>query len=973
MESQRRRTWRVAVSAAALVTAAVTIAPAAVTAAVPAVPAAGQQATASTWVPDGSSQERAAASCWEIKQRVRTATDGVYWLVTPALVAPQQFYCDMTTDGGGWVLIGRGRDGWSESGDAQGTPAQVRQDVWSQAGFKPKKLSDDVIEGLLNGGAPSALSDGVRIVRAADSTGASTTDLRARLTAMPSWSWAFSAGQPTNATAYAASTNRNTAGRKATTVSRTTTQLISTGSAWTTLSTTSNADIGWVAGWHYGQSALGQNSATSFLYSVHSRGYWATPMTQIWLRPQLSTADLSYPQLPDAGAPKSEQLPLAQSAAMIGTWGVTGQANGNDNELNTEAHAFAQIGDVMYVGGNFARVEEHAARTPTSAASRSIAQSYLAAFDVRTGDWIPGFRPTFNNQVNSLAALPNGDLAVGGQFTTVNGRPQAGLVALDPATGATDAGWKITVENRISGEAINVQTMDLQGGWLYLGGNFTHFTGGTSPYAVYARKAARLDAATATPDKNWNPAFDGKVQAIDASSDGTRVYAAGYFTKAGSTPAMKEAIVSTGPGAALIPFSPEYSYPVSAYQQSVDETGATFWFGGAEHSMFGYTTASGTSMSKNIARSGGDFQAITDNADRVVYGGCHCGDWIFNGQSQYTMTIPDPSPSWKQAHRLDFVGAWNAQTGAYLPAFLPSSKSRGGFGVWGMTVDSNGTLWAGGSYTSAVATDGRNQWAGGFVRFAVRPHTAPDAPTDLSVSLAGSQATLTWTAPSGTPGASYEVLRGGRVVATTTKTTIQVPESSSGDRFFVRATDGAGNRSATTPVALPRGEVIAPDAAWKYAVTAQAYAAWTSTGFDDKGWSTGAAPLGWGDPSLATDLQAPTGEQRPITTYYRHSFDVAAPKALRDLTVVTRADDGIVVYLNGREIGRKNMPAGPVTASTCATAAMSTAAATADPLRIDLDPAQLVAGHNVIAVEVHANYRSTPTISMALTLLGGTP
>lgn len=921
-----------------------------------------------TWVPDGSTAERAAASCWEIKQNAPAATDGVYWLVTPTLIAPAQFYCDMTTDGGGWVLIGRGRDGWLDGGDGQGTAAQVRSDIWDQAGFRPRQLSDLTVDGLLNGTAPSSLVDGVRVVRAADRAGATTTDVRLRLTKMPRWSWAFGAGQPTDATIYGPSSNRDTRGRTSTVLQRVTTRnLDGDGSdgikrLWTYLDSTN----GWVSGFNYGRTVAGSTDASSFLYATKSA--YATPMTQVWLRPELTTDQVTYPSVPDSGAPKEEQPPLAQSAALAATWGVAGLAGGNTDELHTEAHAFAQIGNVMYVGGNFARVEEHADRSPTGAATQSVPQSYLAAFDATTGAWLPGFRPVFDGQVNALAALPNGTLAVGGEFDTVNGVSQPALVALDPTTGATETTWPIKVEDRISSEHAEVQTMDVQGNWLYLGGDFTHFTGGSSRYAAYARKAARLNVADATPDPSWNPAFDGEVQSIDVSSDGSRVYASGYFTKSGTTTAMREAIISAAPGAAVIPFSPLYSVASSPYQQAIHATGDTFWVGGSEHSMFGYDASSLAPISLNVMRAGGDVQAITDNNDQIVYGGCHCGDWAFSGQQSYAVNAGDTNPTWQQANAIDYVGAWDAATGTYLPAFHPTAKARNGYGAWALDVASDGTLWAGGSFTSVVATDGRNQWAGGFVRFAVRPHTAPPAPSGLTAELSGQVAALSWTGSGGT-GTTYEVLRGGRVVATTTQTSIHVSDSSPDDRFFVRATDGQGNRSATTAVASIRLDLVTAGSAWHYLVSASAPpAAWQSVAFDDSTWPSGAAPLGWGDPSIATNVDVPPGQQRPISTYYRRSFTVEDPSRLRALTLTTRADDGVVVYLNGHEVARKNLPAGQVGPSTYATAAPKTSAAAAAPLTVSVDPADLVTGSNVISVEVHANYRTTPNVSMDLVL-----
>ena len=81
-------------------------------------------ATAAELVLDGSTSSRAAASCWTIKQSLPSSGDGLYWLQTPQLVAPKQFYCDMTTDGGGWILVGG--EGWSWSPNGQGSQAALR-------------------------------------------------------------------------------------------------------------------------------------------------------------------------------------------------------------------------------------------------------------------------------------------------------------------------------------------------------------------------------------------------------------------------------------------------------------------------------------------------------------------------------------------------------------------------------------------------------------------------------------------------------------------------------------------------------------------------------------------------------------------------------------------------------------------------------------------------------------------------------
>ena len=130
--------------------------------------------TAAEPLPDGKSSITAAGSCWEAKQNYPPSTDGVYWLLTPALKAPAEFFCDMTTDGGGWVLVGRGREGWKNHYNGLRTPEILRNTVTGPNAFLVAQLPALTVDGLLNNGAVSALTDGVRLRRATNTTG---TDL----------------------------------------------------------------------------------------------------------------------------------------------------------------------------------------------------------------------------------------------------------------------------------------------------------------------------------------------------------------------------------------------------------------------------------------------------------------------------------------------------------------------------------------------------------------------------------------------------------------------------------------------------------------------------------------------------------------------------------------------------------------------------------------------------------------------------
>ncbi len=81
---------------------------------------------------------------------------------------------------------------------------------------------------------------------------------------------------------------------------------------------------------------------------------------------------------------------------------------------------------------------------------------------------------------------------------------------------------------------------------------------------------------------------------------------------------------------------------------------------------------------------------------------------------------------------------------------------------------------------------------------------------------------------------------------------------------------------------------------------------WTSLEFDDSSWRTGAGPLGFGYSDLGTtiNLQAITP-----SLYVRKTFMVSSEEAegAGQVKVYVDFDDGLVVYLNGKEVGRKSL------------------------------------------------------------------
>ncbi len=790
-------------------------------------------------VRDGSTSALAAPSCWAIKQQDPSSASGIYWLQTSTLTDPEQFYCDQTTSGGGWVLVGRGREGWTWDYNGQGLPSQVRNTPSGTGAFAPATIAATTIDGLLDGGRPDALADGIRVVRTTNATGTTTQDMRIYPTNQDVWTWSFGGGLMFKQISFDG-VNRG-AGN---------TQSFTYDTRYNALVTTLNKAHHYRYGWGFGSQIAGTNSDTSYLWSYTTEKN-ALPFTQVWLRPKITSATFST--IPAAGLPASTVRAMVSDQTSTDTpWGVTG-VHGT-GELHVEVEAFAQIGNVMYVGGDFSYVQ----KGPNPAPDEKIAQPYLAAFDVTTGEWIPGFRPTLDGTVWALQSLPNGELAVGGQFLTVNGNSSPALAILNATTGATATDFvaSVSLTSATSTTPAQVKAFDVQGNWLYVAGRYNRISGGVaSPLNnVIVGRMARVQLSDGRPDGTWKPNFDGTIVDIDASSQGDRLYAVGYFNNVNGHASPNEATISTSGNGDLVPglgqWTPSLGSGTNAkYQQAVREADSGWvWQGGSEHILEQFDRATYTMKNSFITKNGnagggGDIQAMTV-MDGVVYASCHCNFYVYTGDLNWGSALQQTNTG---VNNINMIGAWDAVTGRYLASWWPSAlDGRIPIGPWELTPDTNGCLWFGGDITRGSWRSGGYQWLGGFGKFCQNDHTAPTKPTSLTVDANGGNAALSWAASTDGSGGTitYEVLRNDRVIATTTSRTYTDTSATFPATYFVRAMDQSGNRSATTAgVATTGPDTVAPTA---------------PTGLTATALSAVSAQLSW---TAATDNVGVTGYQ----------------------------------------------------------------------------------------------------------------
>jgi len=160
--------------------------------------------------------------------------------------------------------------------------------------------------------------------------------------------------------------------------------------------------------------------------------------------------------------------------------------------------------------------------------------------------------------------------------------------------------------------------------------------------------------------------------------------------------------------------------------------------------------------------------------------------------------------------------------------------------------------------------------------------------------------------------------------------------------------------------------LVSKNSSWKYYQAGNMPTGdWTTAGYSDAAWGSGNAILAWG--GLTVGTTATTLTTRVETIYFRQSFNYTKTGTETKLVLNYVFDDGAVVYLNGTEIARINMPTGTPTYSTWTSGVGNESTYTL----LELPPAALTAlvnGTNLLALEVHNVSNTSSDLGMDCSL-----
>jgi hypothetical protein len=187
-------------------------------------------------------------------------------------------------------------------------------------------------------------------------------------------------------------------------------------------------------------------------------------------------------------------------------------------QANGTVRVIIVVGNTTYLGGQFTAMQPNGGGT-------AVTRNHVAAVSTATGALLP-WNPNVNGAVYAMTAASNGNVYLGGSFTTANGAAHKNLVEVDGTTGLPVAGFANTLRPNKTVRGLAVSSA----GNLYVGGAFT----------TPRRFAAEVNATTGALIPAWAPVIanslgtSAEVRAIAVDPSGTRVILGGFFNRLNS-------------------------------------------------------------------------------------------------------------------------------------------------------------------------------------------------------------------------------------------------------------------------------------------------------------------------------------------------------------------------------------------------------------------------------------------------------
>lgn len=148
-------------------------------------------------------------------------------------------------------------------------------------------------------------------------------------------------------------------------------------------------------------------------------------------------------------------------------------------------------------------------------------------------------------------------------------------------------------------------------------------------------------------------------------------------------------------------------------------------------------------------------------------------------------------------------------------------------------------------------------------------------------------------------------------------------------------------------------QIIKSGEEWLYYESGALNNNWFTNLDNDSNWKNGITPIGYGDRKIITRISfGPDQEKKHIVKYFKKRITLENSSEYLAYGFQFKRDDGIAIYLNGKEVFRNNLPMGMITNKTFAIDLIDSDEES-EVLFIAIDTKEFKQGENTIAVSIH--------------------